>query len=522
MGANQINFSNTTPAAPTGATNVMWQGDASVPENISAYVILPATVAVTAHQYLVAYNATTGTFSQAQPSYSDLTGTPTLPASQPVVANKYVTGYNATTGAFTLAQPAYSALSGLPTLPANQAAAAGKYLTAYNSSTGAFTATALVAAEIPSSLNATTFTGVATLSAGGVLSGSYTGNPTFADNVTFSGGPLTTTHSGPLGALVSAPKTSANAATLAFNVVGGTSSPQYEACIVNQCTTGIAFAILKNNATYGYLDLFQVDGLGNTSIGGTLSLAGALTLPADPTTALQAATKQYVDNRTTGAFTGTVTTASNGALPSANTSASYGGMGWNASAGQGELDLFCTYIGGEALRVYKNTTSGYSLVFKVDGLGSVYAAAAFIGVSASVTGAITSGSAAVSGKATVGQLQGSGSTPTVVAGTGAGTSPTLTVAGTDVAGTITLKTGTSPTAAAVALTLTFATSRSSAPYVVISPFCTSANAAAQAAAALTGAQQVYVSSSASSFAINTNATALAANTTYQWSYIVIQ
>jgi hypothetical protein len=36
--ASIINLANTTPAPPSGLTNVEWQGDSSTPRNVSAYV----------------------------------------------------------------------------------------------------------------------------------------------------------------------------------------------------------------------------------------------------------------------------------------------------------------------------------------------------------------------------------------------------------------------------------------------------------------------------------------------------
>jgi len=52
------------------------------------------------HQFLTAYASATGVFSQAQPAYSDISGTPTLPATFAPVAGEYLTGYNTGTGAF--------------------------------------------------------------------------------------------------------------------------------------------------------------------------------------------------------------------------------------------------------------------------------------------------------------------------------------------------------------------------------------------------------------------------------------
>ena len=41
MSSALFNFSNTTPAAPSGSVNIAWQGDASNPRNVSASVAAP-------------------------------------------------------------------------------------------------------------------------------------------------------------------------------------------------------------------------------------------------------------------------------------------------------------------------------------------------------------------------------------------------------------------------------------------------------------------------------------------------
>ena len=64
---------------------------------------------------------------------------------------------------------------------------------------------------------------------------------------------------------------------------------------------------------------------------------------------------------------------------------------------------------------------------------------------------------------------GKSSTPSITAGSGAGTSPTISIVGTDVAGEITIITGSSPASASVVATITFSSSYGSAPYVVFSP-----------------------------------------------------
>lgn len=75
------NFNNAAPAAPLGGTNVIWQ---HVGSSVSAYVVIPAagvfpvTKATIASNWLNSYDAVTGLFTATQPSYSDLSGTPTI------------------------------------------------------------------------------------------------------------------------------------------------------------------------------------------------------------------------------------------------------------------------------------------------------------------------------------------------------------------------------------------------------------------------------------------------------------
>lgn len=102
-------------------------------------------------------------------------------------------------------------------------------------------------------------------------------------------------------------------------------------------------------------------------------------------------------------------------------------------------------------------------------------------------------------------------TPTIAAGTGAGTSPTVSIAGTDNAGQITVTTGTSPTAAGTIATVTFASTYLNTPYVVISP----ANANA---AALYNTTRVYATSSTSAITLTAGSAALTASTQYIWNY----
>jgi hypothetical protein len=113
-------------------------------------------------------------------------------------------------------------------------------------------------------------------------------------------------------------------------------------------------------------------------------------------------------------------------------------------------------------------------------------------------------------------LDTAGAQPTVTAGAGAGTGPTITRWNcTDTAGLITLVAGTSPTGAATVLTVTFARTYGTRPHVILSPW----NATA---AALTGNAQVWAATSgAAAFTISVGTTALNAGSTYAWTYHVI-
>jgi hypothetical protein len=74
------NFNNTVPAAPGGATNVLWQVSGG---SVSAYVIIPAagtfpvTITAVASNWLNSYSSVTGVFTANQPTFSDLSVHPT-------------------------------------------------------------------------------------------------------------------------------------------------------------------------------------------------------------------------------------------------------------------------------------------------------------------------------------------------------------------------------------------------------------------------------------------------------------
>jgi hypothetical protein len=119
-----------------------------------------------------------------------------------------------------------------------------------------------------------------------------------------------------------------------------------------------------------------------------------------------------------------------------------------------------------------------------------------------------------------GSYGGSGNSPTLAAGTGAGTSPTvhsLDGAATDIAGTISITTGSSPTGSnATVATITFFAPFRAAPHIILTPH--NANAAA-----LNGATQVFGGNeTTTTFTVTSGSSALAASTAYQWNYHVIQ
>lgn len=110
------------------------------------------------------------------------------------------------------------------------------------------------------------------------------------------------------------------------------------------------------------------------------------------------------------------------------------------------------------------------------------------------------------------RLKGISPAPTIAAGTGAGTSPTISISGTDLAGEISLTTGTAPAANVTIATITFNGTFASTPFVIISP----------SSAAAADANVYVVRVSATQFQIAVTATALTAATAYKWTYISAQ
>jgi hypothetical protein len=103
--------------------------------------------------------------------------------------------------------------------------------------------------------------------------------------------------------------------------------------------------------------------------------------------------------------------------------------------------------------------------------------------------------------------------PTIVAGAGAGTSPTISISGSDAGGQITLTAGVAASASATIFTVTFNNAYTVPPFVNFSP-------ANSTAALLSGATMIYVTSTTTTFLFKSGTTGLTAGT-YIWNYGVM-
>lgn len=110
---------------------------------------------------------------------------------------------------------------------------------------------------------------------------------------------------------------------------------------------------------------------------------------------------------------------------------------------------------------------------------------------------------------------GKGSAPSIAAGAGAGTSPTISITGTDAAGVIQITPGASPSSNAVVATITFASAYAVAPVVVLYP--RTANTANS-----NGSIRMYTTSTTTTFDMAVAISALTASVPVEWGYLVIQ
>lgn len=124
-----------------------------------------------------------------------------------------------------------------------------------------------------------------------------------------------------------------------------------------------------------------------------------------------------------------------------------------------------------------------------------------------VTNLVITASLTVNGHIISGNSSG---TTTVAAGSAACSSPTVSIAGNDTAGVITVTTGTACAAGGTLATVSFANSYTSAPPVVITPQDSTS-----------AALQTYATQGTATFVLGTNTTATA-TTTYKYNYLVVQ
>jgi hypothetical protein len=110
-------------------------------------------------------------------------------------------------------------------------------------------------------------------------------------------------------------------------------------------------------------------------------------------------------------------------------------------------------------------------------------------------------------------LSSNTTSPTINVGTGAGTAPSVSIAGTDKAGEVIVTTGlVTAGAGATIVSVTYQLPYQNDSYVTLTP----ANAAT---ALLSGATGTFVDANAFGFSIDAGATALAVTTTYKWNYM---
>lgn len=208
-------------------------------------------------------------------------------------------------------------------------------------------------------------------------------------------------------------------------------------------------------------------------------------------------------------------------------------MGINKTPGAFDLDVNGAANFGSTIAASGGVTAGgfvQANVLTVNSANTRWASGVYIGFSsasdnsaisdvtfsrgAAKTLNIGSGTTTNDGFIKLAHIIGGSSVPTIANGAGAGTSPgTPAVAGTDMAGQITIITGTLPSVSAVAVTITFNVAYGAAPYVVIWP--------ANAAAATLGFLP-YVGSTTTTFTVNAGTIALGAATTYLYNYVVVQ
>lgn len=146
-------------------------------------------------------------------------------------------------------------------------------------------------------------------------------------------------------------------------------------------------------------------------------------------------------------------------------------------------------------------------LFGKTGIGAVSDGASALNVTGTVT---------VTGTEKQTHIQGTSSAPTIAAGAGAGTAPTVSVTGNDTAMQVTVTTGTLPTGTnAVVATVTYNSTYASTPHPIFS--VANSNSALLSAASMVNMD----GASTTTFTITAGTTALTAATTYVWNIYTI-
>lgn len=118
FGAGTVTLTPSTGTVNGGASLSLLQNQTvyaacdSTNWHTTALPVAPQNAPAVTHEFLTAYDAATGAFSQAQPAYSDISGTPQLAITKAPVAHEWLASYDATTGNFTQTQPTVADVTG--------------------------------------------------------------------------------------------------------------------------------------------------------------------------------------------------------------------------------------------------------------------------------------------------------------------------------------------------------------------------------------------------------------------------
>ncbi len=256
--------------------------------------------------------------------------------------------------------------------------------------------------------------------------------------------------------------------------------------------------------------------------------ATTLTIGGTPTTAI---THNYSTNATAAATTKTINFGTGGAAGS-TTNINVGDADGGTTTVNSPTLAAKIITGTSSANVATFTSTGYSAstirVTDPDGSMDITnsqikalaqplvlnANASYIGLQ---VGGVEKANLTTGGVFKVKQLAGYSSTPSIAGGAGAGTTPTVSITGTDLAGQITVTTDGDPITSAVFCTVTFVPAFGTSPYVIITP------ANQNAADDINSGAILYINSTTTTFTINTNSLkAPAASTEIKYHYQVIQ